>query len=120
MRVDEIIQKVKQEAQEREPIPQQEIKFLNKTESLQKNHIYQISDFNKYYDEEFIDNAYNIILNREADFEGKNNYLSKLRDGTLSKTQIITSLYFSPEGKSQNITILGAKKRHIFTNLYLL
>ncbi len=95
------------------------VMFIQKTFKLYpQNCIYVMSDFTKFYDEEFIDNAYKLILNRTADSEGKNNYLSHLRSGKLSKTEIITSLYFSKEGRTQNIIILGIKKRHILSLLY--
>ena len=83
-----------------------------------KNYVYEISDFTKYQDEEFIDNIYKLILHREADVEGKKHYLSLLRSGDLSKTQIITLVHYSKEGRKQNIIILGSKKRYLMTLLY--
>lgn len=80
--------------------------------------MYEVKDFTKYHDEEFIENAYKFILNREADFQGKNNYLSKLRNGSLSKAEIIALLHFSKEGKAHNIIINGVKKQYILTHLY--
>ncbi|MFA6192457.1 MAG: methyltransferase domain-containing protein [Sulfurimonas sp.] len=95
------------------------VHFIQKTFKLYpQNCIYVMSDFTKFYDEEFIDNAYKLILNRTADSEGKSNYLSHLRSGKLSKTEIITSLYFSKEGRAQNVIILGIKKRYILSSLY--
>lgn len=95
------------------------VNFLRRNLNLQQySHIYEMQDFTKYRDEEFIDKAYQLILNREADIQGKNNYLSKLRAGTLSKAEIIVSLHFSKEGKTQNITINGAKKQYLLTQLY--
>ena len=82
------------------------------------NYIYTIGDFSKFYDEDFIDNAYKLILDRDADIEGKNYYLNLLRSGKYSKTEIITSLHFSKEGRGQNVIILGAKKRYIISLIY--
>jgi O-antigen chain-terminating methyltransferase len=95
------------------------VRYIQKTFKLYpQNSIYVMSDFTKFYDEEFIDNAYRLILNRAADDDGKSNYLLHLRSGNLSKTEIITSLYFSKEGRAQNVIILGIKKRYIISLLY--
>ncbi|MCX6075616.1 MAG: methyltransferase domain-containing protein [Campylobacterales bacterium] len=95
------------------------VKYIQKTFKLYpQNRIHVISDFTKFYDENFINNAYNLIFYREADTNEKNHYLSLLRSGKLSKTEIITSLYFSKEGKEQNLIILGIKKRYAIALLY--
>ena len=82
------------------------------------NRTYTIEDFSKYHDEEFINNAYKNILNRPADSNGKKYYLEQLRHGLLSKTEIITTIHYSKEGRRQNIVILGSKKRYIMTIVY--
>ena len=95
------------------------VAFVQKNLNLhQNNHIYALHDFIKFYDEEFIDNAYKLILNRPADHEGKNHFLPLLRTGDLSKTEIVISLHFSKEGRAQNIIILGIKKRYIISLIY--
>jgi 2-polyprenyl-3-methyl-5-hydroxy-6-metoxy-1,4-benzoquinol methylase len=95
------------------------VKYIQKTFKLYpQNRVHVMSDFTKYYDEEFIKNAYNLIFYREPDEHGKNHYLSLLRSGKLSKTEVVASLYFSKEGREQNIVILGIKKRYILTMLY--
>src|SRR3989339_379166 len=95
------------------------VKYIQKTFKLYpQNRVHVMSDFTKYYDEEFIKNAYNLIFYREPDEHGNNHYLSLLRSGKLSKTEIIASLYFSKEGREQNIVILGIKKRYIASLLY--
>lgn len=95
------------------------VKYIQKTFKLYpQNRVHVMSDFTQYYDEEFIKNVYNLIFYREPDEHGKNHYLSLLRSGKLSKTEIIASLYFSKEGREQNIVILGIKKRYIASLLY--
>jgi len=92
--------------------------FVQMNLNLQKNtYTYEISDFIKFHDEAFVDNAYTILLNRPADYEGKEYYLSQLRNGSLSKVDIIVLLHFSKEGRKQNILISGAKKRYIVVQL---
>lgn len=83
-------------------------------------YLYKIDDFIQYHDEEFLENIYALILNREIDPDGKNRYLPLLRSGALSKTEIITRVHFSKEGRAQNIIIEGAKKRYLLTILYSL
>ena len=95
------------------------VAFVQTHLTIHKNYyVYEIDDFIKYHDEEFLENCYQLILNRAIDPNGKDNYLPLLRGGTLSKTEIITKLHFSKEGRGQNIIIRGSKKRYILTILY--
>ncbi len=95
------------------------VAFVQTHLTIHKNHyVYEINDFIKYHDEEFLENCYQVILGRAIDPDGKDNYLPLLRGGTLSKTEIITKLHFSKEGRGQNIIIRGSKKRYILTILY--
>ena len=71
----------------------------------------------KFDDEEFIDNAYELILGRKADPQGRDNYLLKLKSRVLSKAQIVALLHFSDEGKEQSITINGIKRPYFRTML---
>ncbi len=97
------------------------VRFVRRNLNLQQySTLYKMEDFTKYCDEAFIDNAYQLILNRSADPQGKMNYLRRLRDGSMSKIQIITLLHFSKEGQSQNITIEGAKVQYVLSVLYKL
>jgi len=79
---------------------------------------YKMRDFTKYHDEEFIEKAYQLILNRDADSEGKNNYLHKLRDGIVSKEEIVALLHFSKEGKQQKINIQKARTTYFLAQSY--
>ncbi len=95
------------------------IDFIKKKIKINKfNHRYIISNFTDYDDEEFINNVYKIILQREADIYGKEEYLSKLRSRKLSKEDIILRLHFSKEGRGKNIRILGSKKRLVRMLIY--
>jgi|GEM_PF-739957 len=97
------------------------VRFVRRNLNLQQySTLYKMEDFTKYHDEAFIDNAYELILNRPADPQGKTNYLRRLRDGSVSKAQIIAFLHFSKEGRFQNITIEGAKGQYVLSVLYKL
>ncbi len=61
--------------------------FFNSEEFKSKN----ISD------EEFIEKVYRVMLNREADEEGKNYWLKRLQEGSTSKTLIVYEFGFSKE-----------------------
>jgi len=95
------------------------VAFVQTHLTIHKNYyVYEIDDFIKYQDEEFLENCYQVILGRAIDPNGKEHYLPLLKGGTLSKTEIITKLHFSKEGRGQNIIIKGSKKRYILTILY--
>jgi 2-polyprenyl-3-methyl-5-hydroxy-6-metoxy-1,4-benzoquinol methylase len=83
-----------------------------------KHHIYRIEDFLIYYDQEFLENAYKYLLQRKIDTHGMKNYLSRLRNGSLSKTDILLMLYYSKEGRSKNVILKGSKKRFLLFKLY--
>ncbi len=68
---------------------------------------YQLEDFLKYHDREFVINAYRGILKREPDPEGLEHYLQNLRSGQMSKVEILGRLRFSPEGRRQKVKIKG-------------
>jgi len=95
------------------------VNFVRRNINVQQYSIrYKIEDFTKYNDEAFIDNAYELILNREADVEGKKNHLERLREGKVSKLEIIIALHFSEEGKAQDITLDSAKRLYLLTQSY--
>lgn len=94
------------------------VNFVKINLNLKKySYVYNLEDLIKFNDEEFIDNTYNVILNREADEEGKSYYLNELRKGNISKTKIIALLYYSDEGKKQDINITGMKSQYILLKL---
>ena len=86
-------------------------------EIFQQKEVYEYADFTKYHDVEFIRNCYRGLLKREADTAGLNHYLFKLRSGQLSKSEIVSILRYSKEGKVKNVKLLGSKKRYIITML---
>ncbi|HKR59472.1 MAG TPA: DUF4214 domain-containing protein, partial [Pyrinomonadaceae bacterium] len=79
---------------------------------------YHIDDLLPYHDHTFIWNAYLAILKREPDEVGLQQFLKSLRSGRYDKIDILTSLRFSPEGQSKNVTVDGLKRPRIFRRLY--
>ncbi|MDX6305243.1 MAG: hypothetical protein QOI77_2212 [Blastocatellia bacterium] len=71
---------------------------------------YRLEDLLVFSDESFVRNAYRAILKREPDDSGFAEYLANLRDGRLSKVDILTSLRFSPEGQLRDVKVNGLNR----------
>jgi 2-polyprenyl-3-methyl-5-hydroxy-6-metoxy-1,4-benzoquinol methylase len=134
--VEEIMQKIKQEVQKRKQkiistdipmdsthysdnINSYEVEFTklnvvdSSTESFEQKEVYEYADFSKYHDVEFIKNCYRGLLKREAESVGLEHYLHLLRSGEKNKSEIISILRYSKEGRAKNVKLLGSKKRYI-------
>ena len=120
------MKKIEEEVKKREssvdPLVLQNNTFqaIHQQKNLQTSKLYILEDFVHYYDEAFINNAYHLILKRNPDNEGKAIYLQQLRLGERSKTEILTSLYYSKEAKENGVVILGMKKRYLLSLIYKL
>ena len=127
---EEIMQKIKKEIEKKkEPktstpdyqnIQFNELNIVNNivTEPFIQKELYEYGDFTKYHDIEFIKNCYRGLLKREADSVGLEHYLQLLRSGAKSKSEIISILRCSKEGRSKKVKILGFRKRVIITAIY--
>lgn len=126
---EEIMQKIKHEVEKRkEPktsTPDYQNAQFNKlnivnnaVEPFIQKEVYEYGDFTKYHDIEFIKNCYKGLLKREADSVGLEHYLQLLRNGEKSKSEIISILRYSKEGRSKKVKILGFRKRAIMTAIY--
>ena len=74
---------------------------------LPKKAGYVVRDFLVRHDEDFVRTTYRAVLGREPDAEGASRYLSKLRSGELSKTELLGRIRFSPEGRIGRVPIKG-------------
>ena len=104
--IDEMVEKVKQN---RRQIPENN-SFVLKS-------VYEYADFTIYHDIEFIQNLYIALLKRQADDDGLDYYLSLLRSGEKTKTEIISLIRTSKEAKQKNVKLLGFEKRLILTKI---
>lgn len=77
-----------------------------------------IEELLQYHDEEFIKNAYQCLLGRKPDLQGFRYYLTQLRNGKLSKTEILAHLRYSKEGKENKITLRGLLLPYIMNSSY--
>jgi hypothetical protein len=66
---------------------------------------YDVSELLIEYDEDFIRTAYLAVLKRDVDATGLKDRLTLLRQGKVSRIEILGRLRFSPEGKKHSITV---------------
>jgi len=68
---------------------------------------YVLGDFLRFDDSDFVDVAYQALLRRPADLEGRQGYLDALRSGAISKVEILGMIRFSEEGRRQAVHVNG-------------
>ncbi|MBL0702131.1 MAG: methyltransferase domain-containing protein [Desulfosarcina sp.] len=68
---------------------------------------YALNELLIYHDTDFITNAYAAILHRSPDHNGAEHYLTNLRNGELTKAEILGRLRYSREGRSRKIPVKG-------------
>jgi hypothetical protein len=66
---------------------------------------YDVSELLIEYDEDLIRVAYLTILKRDVDVIGLKDRLTLLRQGKISRIEILGRLRFSPEGKKHSVTV---------------
>lgn len=67
--------------------------------------LYTIEEFTALDDEDFLRNAYRIVLGREIDGVGRNNYLTALKQGQISVIRVLSGLRRSAEGRAHGAKI---------------
>ena len=130
LHIDDIIKRVKAEAKNKEVKYNQDINtsfrlkednsniLINNSKSFVNKDDYEYSDFTRYHDIEFISNIYKGLLLRDADKKGLSHYLNLLRSGKKSKSEIISIIRYSKEGRNKNVKLLGSKKRFMLAALF--
>jgi len=106
--VEEIMERIRRKLEtQRETLKKEQLRPSEK-EQFEANlakETYEMEDFLKYHDKDFIYFAYKAILKREPDPSGYNNYLFKLRNGELDKVDIVVSLCKSAEGRAKGTKV---------------
>lgn len=69
-------------------------------------------------DEEFAALAYSVLLHREPDYDGLNGYMTRLRNGKISKIDILASMRFSREGKENGVNVKGLRRRYLWNKFF--
>jgi SAM-dependent methyltransferase len=67
---------------------------------------YKLNDFLGYFDQDFIDQVYFALLKRSPD-KHSNAFLVAMRDGELSKVEVIGDIRFSQEGVQRGVHVDG-------------
>lgn len=68
---------------------------------------YLLTDLLPYEDEEFVENAYRAILKRAPDEPGLKHCAGELRNGAITKVEVLAALRWSPEGKARGVHVDG-------------
>jgi len=90
--IEEIMGKIKKDIET--------LKVKKTFNQIQNKFVYNIEDLLNFDDDDFVKNAYKILLGREADKDGLDISLEKLRNRVLTKKQIIESLYHCGESRN--------------------
>jgi len=68
---------------------------------------YRLGELLCFDDADFVDIAYEKLLKRRADEEGKSRYLDALRSGVISKVEMLGLIRFSEEGRRNSVHVDG-------------
>lgn len=68
---------------------------------------YALAELLQFADQEFVEVAYRTLLRRPAEGEGMSHYLEALRNGYLSKVEILGKIRFSDEGRANDVHVDG-------------
>ncbi|MDQ6619132.1 MAG: DUF4214 domain-containing protein [Pseudomonadota bacterium] len=93
-------------------VPRVQLPRPHRATRLEKQQQYGIADFLAFHDIEFIDNAYRGILDREPDEVGRDEFLTGLREGRLSRIDVLGALRHSPEGVAKGVPVRGLNARY--------
>jgi hypothetical protein len=66
-----------------------------------------VGEFLEYYDRQFVQNAYLVLLKRDADLEGLNHRLQGLHTAEWSRLELLFRLRYGPEGKQHKVRVSG-------------
>lgn len=72
----------------------------------QRQH-WSLAELLAYYDRQFVQNAYLVLLKRDADVEGLTQRLNKLHTGEMSRLEVLFRLRYGPEGKEYKTRVRG-------------
>jgi len=68
---------------------------------------WSVGELLAYYDRQFVQNAYLVLLKRDADVEGLNARLQMLHTGKATRLDILFRLRFGAEGKQHKTAVKG-------------
>lgn len=68
---------------------------------------WSLAELLAFYDRQFVQHAYLVLLKRDADVEGLNARLNMLRSGEISRVELLFRLRYGPEGKQYGTVVTG-------------
>lgn len=78
---------------------------------------WSLEELLRFHDRQFVQNAYLVLLKRDADIEGLNNRLRKLQSAELSRVEVLFRLRFGPEGKARATRVSGLMRAFLLERL---
>lgn len=78
---------------------------------------YAIDEFTALDEEDFLQNAYRVLLGRNVDGAGRTHYLSALRDGRSTMIGVLGSLRWSAEGRARGVRVRRLLPAFVFDRL---
>jgi SAM-dependent methyltransferase len=117
--VDEIMARIRREAQQRKPVedtfcptpsPLSSPSFLReplvpKKNPLPHKEVYELREFLDFHGPDFLKTVYTALLGRLPDVQGQTFYLAKLENGGYTKTEIVGRLRYSREGRKKKVAV---------------
>lgn len=85
-----------------------------------RGHRVAINALLAFHDREFIERAYLAVLGRYPDCDGERTFLTRLRDGRLTKAEVLGRLRFSPEGRVRAAQVPGLLPAFVLQSLFRL
>ncbi|NII56419.1 methyltransferase domain-containing protein [Luteibacter sp. SG786] len=82
-------------------------RWLPASGNLPAKPAYSLDELLQFADEEFVATAYRVLLRRPPDSAGMTHYLVALRNGHLSKVEILGEIRFSEEGRKADVHVDG-------------
>ncbi len=74
---------------------------------------WSLGELLSYYDRQFVQNAYLVLLKRDADVEGLTDRLRRLQTGEVSRIELLFRLRSGPEGKEHKTRVSGLVRAFI-------
>lgn len=87
---------------------------------IRENKQYTLRELNAYHDEMFVAAVYYALLGRSPEVNGFTRHLNELRQGAITKSQLIIKVLHSSEGRQYGAKIAGLKYKERIYRLYRL
>ena len=78
----------------------------NPKQARQARH-YHVNELLGFHGEDFVRNAYRVLLDREPDEAGVAHHMDQLASGRFNKIDVLSSLHSSPEGSKSQVKLSG-------------